>query len=60
MITMHRMVFNDLATEILNKFKTGKLDEQQALTSLNKGLEYVLSSEKAIKKDNEEDAIQDS
>lgn len=43
--SLYRMVYNDHATEVLDRYKTNRFTRQQALTELNKILDYVIISE---------------
>lgn len=42
--SLFRMVFNDHASEILEKYKTGKIDISRAMSALNTGVDYVLEN----------------
>lgn len=47
---LFRMVFNDHASETLDRYKDGRFDKDQALTQLNRTLDYVITSEKEDKR----------
>jgi hypothetical protein len=48
-VNLFRMVFNDHAFEILEKYRNGEIDIQQALTRLNNAVDYVLTNEEQNK-----------
>lgn len=44
-MNMFRMVYNDCAFEVLDQYRDHKITKQQALTKLNKLVDYVRNSE---------------
>lgn len=45
MINLYRMVFNNIAFEVLDRYKNNKMNKDQAMTKLNQLVDYVRHSE---------------
>jgi hypothetical protein len=48
--SLFRMVYNDHASETLDRYKDGRFTREKALTQLNQSLDYVITSEKDDKR----------